>query len=373
MNTNTRIKNLTKGLAVTAAALILLQIAPVGAADEKALTIAQVVQTSAANDLSQQITDLEKGLKNQRAAYSPTGASLGAGPWAVTYAMSIAPLLQSASSKATDYQETVNKNFQNEYGYYGNAYTLWLAGQNLQYQLANYNQSANEKEMAQQKLDQGTASQNDMLKAEISFNKAKADYLKTDGDYQSLLYKINQTMGAPLSQQFGVNDVSVVFLPESELQAEPLISDLQKNHTSLEAIRQLIYAYEHAYEIADGQTDIRVPVEGIKGYYTREIEEANLKLKQAQNGIELAIRVYTNQLRSLQARIQLDQEAVEKMDRVYDNATKLYEVGMSTFDDMEKVRLSLVQLQLQLAQDQKDYLLLTEKFRLFKLGATFAE
>jgi hypothetical protein len=358
------------GAATALAATLVLQagpLVPAGAEGETVYSVGQVVQLSTENDLTKKITDMEYGLKNQRAAYTPNGFS----SWTGTYTYTIGPLIQSANTALTNYQNTTNANYTAEYSYYAAAYGLWLSGQSLQYQLANYNLASHEKEITQLKLDQGTASQNDMMKAEISYNKAKADYLKADYAYQQLLISTNLRMNTPLTQQFNVNDVDLAFFSDDELAAGPLLNDLYLNHQSLVPLKQFVDAYQRAYEIAEGQTDPHIPIEGLMNYYALEKQEAQYRLQLAQKGVEKSIYEFSKELPVLQAAIQLDQESAAKMSQVYENAAKRYEVGMSTFDDMETVRLNLLQMQLQLASDQQNYLLKKEKFRLFKAGATF--
>lgn len=367
-----KITKTTKIIILAVIAVIVMQIGPVDASNEVSLSVDQFVRQSADNDVQKKINDLEKNLKNLRAAYTPSpGTGLAAGSWAVTYAMSIAPLLQDASTNATNYQDITNKNYLDEYGYYNQAYTLWLAMQNLQYQLANMNLAGNEKDLTQKKLDQGTASQNDLLQAEISYNQAKADYLKADTNKQLATYQTNETSGYLLNEPLNVSDVNVVFLTDDELNVDQTLNYVLQNHQSLVSLNKLLNAYQKGYDMASQQTDVNVPVDGLKDYFNKETQEANLKLQQAHQGLELATRSYSDQLKSLETRIKLDQEAVEKMNQVYSNSTKLYEVGMSTFNDLEAIRVKLLGLQLQQAQDEKDYLLLKEKLRLFKDGATF--
>jgi hypothetical protein len=359
-------------IALTIFALGLAQIGIVGAADGPTVSVRQLVEQSAKNDLQKQVNDLESNLKNLRAAYTPSGAiGLGVGPWPLAFQVSVAPLLQEAAATASDYQSITNKNFQDEYGYYEHSYGLWLLQKTAQYQLINFNLAANEKDMTQKKLEQGTASHNQMLQAEISYNQAYAAYQDALATKQSLLYAVNSTRGTSITQQIEVDDMSVEFLSEDDMNVDTILPGLLQAHTAFKSLHQAANAYQVAYDLAAKQTDGRVPVDGLKDYYTKEIQETDLKLKVVQQQMELLVRSSVVQLKNLEAKIKLGRESAEKMTEVYNNASKLYEVGMSTFDELETVRAKLVALQTQQAKDEGDYLLLKEKFRLLQKGAMF--
>lgn len=363
-------KKVTKYIAFATTITILAQLGIVNAANINSVTPDQVVQESKSHDLGTQIDDMETNLKRLRAVYTPTGAGLGAGPWANTYTYSIAPLLTGAKQKADDYQ-TDNDHLNNEYKYYDNAYTYWLLCQNYQFKLENLSLAQHEMDITNEKLKQGIASQNDLLQAQISVNNAQSDSDKADMAKQVQMYQINQAMDSDIEAPLSVDSVNLDFLSADDLNVEHTLSYIYQTHKSLDPLNELYSAYMKAKSIAAGETDDNVPTQDLVDYYSKELEETQLKLKQQRQRLEIATRSYIEQAKTLEETIKLDQDNVDKVKNVYDNNTKLYEVGMSTFNDLETVRLKLLAANLQLASDQKDYITLKEKLRLFKSGAIF--
>ncbi|HHY80089.1 MAG TPA: TolC family protein, partial [Thermoanaerobacter sp.] len=172
-----------------------------------------------------------------------------------------------------------------------------------------------------------------------------------------------------MNQAINIDNINVEYLPDNELNVDATLSNIYQTHKSLEPLNALMNAYQTAHDLAAKQTDVRVPVDGLVSFYNQEIQDTQLKLKQQRQRLEMMTRASIAQLQTLKANIVLDQENIDKMKQVYDNATKLYEVGMSTYSDLENTRLKLLQLNLKLASDQKDYLITAKKFELFKQGA----
>lgn len=359
----------TKSVVCISALLILSQLGSVNAASSNVITPNQVVDASKTHDVGTQIDNMENSQKRIRASYTPTGG-LGGGTWGATYAMSIAPLLLGAQQKADDYT-TANSHMNSEFTYYSNAYSYWLLSQTAQYKTENLTQAQHELDVTNQKLKQGIASNTDQLQAQISVNNAQADLDKANLAKQVEMYQINQAMDVTTDAPLDIENVDLTFLSPDDLNVEHNLSYLYQTHQSLVALNQLLAANEKAQSIAAGQTDINVPIKNLVDFYGKEIEETQLKIKQQRQRIEMATRSYIEQAKTLENTIKLDQDNIANMKKVYENYSNLYEVGMSTFNDLESIRLKLLATNLQLASDQKDYLVLKQKYRLFKNGAFF--
>jgi len=364
------VKKNTKTIAYVATIILLAQLGIADAESTKVVTPSQVVQDCKAYDIEVQIDNMESNLKRLRAAYTPSGAGLGGGPWAITYRLSIAPLFSDIQQKADDFQ-IANEQMNNEYLYYDNAYKYWLLSQTARYKLENLSLSQHERDMTKKKLELGLASQTELLQAEISVNNAQSDFDKINLQKQNQMYQINQTMGSAADTPLNVDSEDLSFLSADELNVDQTLINLYQTHRSLESLKALLEANQKAQSIAAGQTDINVPAQNLIDYYNLEIEEAQLKLKQQRQRLEIASRSYLEQAKTLESAIKLDQDNVEKVKKVYDNSVKTFELGMITYSEMESVRMKLLATNLQLSSDQKDYLTLKEKLKLFKSGALF--
>ncbi len=363
--------NKWKVAALIASGLVLLQISSATADNAvSSLSVDQIVQLSQKNNIDDKLTDLNQELAKLTPAYTPNpqipGGGMG-GSWTNTYYLTIAPMLSAAQQKASDYS-TLNTKLQRELNYYNAAYTYWLLEKSAAVSQNNLNLATQERDITQKKLDSGLASENDLLQSEVSLNTATTGYQQAQLALQMQQYQLNQSIGDVLVQPLDVSDIQMVYLTPDQLNADATVQDMQTNHQSLAPTKALLNAYQNALSTVAKQTDLNIPVSGLTNYYQQEVTAAQMQLQKQQQVLEFLSRSYIDRLNNAAAAIKLDQDSVTKTQQVYDNSTKLYEVGLITYSDLEKIRLNLLNVNLALYSAEKNYLSLSQEFRLFKEG-----
>ncbi|MFZ3101603.1 MAG: TolC family protein [Desulfitobacteriaceae bacterium] len=361
-----------KVAAVIATGLVILQISGAAADNAASFSVDQIVQLSKQNNLDDKITDYNQGLIKLRQAYTPSPFAMGG--WSSTYALSVAPLINAAQQKASDYA-TLNTKLQRELNYYNAAYTYWLLEKSAVVSAKNLNLATQERDTTQKKLDAGLASQNDLLQSEVSLNTATNANQAAKLAMEMQQYKINQLIGDALIIPIDVSDLQLTYLSPDDLNVNSVVEDLTNNHQSLASIQTSLTAYQTASSIVAKQTDsnVQVQVQGLTDYYQKEIVGTQMQLQKQQQVLEFLSRSYIDRLNNAADAIKLDQENLDKTQQVYDNSAKLYEVGMITFSDLEKIRLNLLNVNLALYSAEKNYMSLNQEFRLVKQGCLPAQ
>lgn len=118
----------------------------------------------------------------------------------------------------------------------------------------------------------------------------------------------------------------------------------------------------------DAQDDRNQAEDELKEYYEEELAETKLQLEQKQQQLELIVYNYEERFDRSREKISLYSENVQKTYTLYDKYYKMFEQGMMTSTELEKIRMNLLNTNLQLQAAKKDYILLQKEFELFKQG-----
>lgn len=151
--------------------------------------------------------------------------------------------------------------------------------------------------------------------------------------------------------------------PQTKEEAQAQIDKLKEQRTQLYI--QLDDA-EDRYD--DAKDDRNQAEEELEDYYKVELKNAEIRLQQQEEALQLLLNQYAEQLKTLDTQIKSYQSNVEKAEKLYEKTEALLNNGMITPSKLEESRLNIQNQKLNLKQSKKDYAVKKKELSLFLDG-----
>lgn len=336
--------------------------------------------------------------------------------------------LELIQDAAAEYQEK-SKQWQTELAAYSLLHNYHAASRSYELAEAQRLQALEQLQNMLLQKEQGLVSEMDVKRAELSYNQTASSTEDVRQQYEILKMQVNQKLGNPLEDELYISLTSATLLDASEYDADTVFAELKDNHASLAVAQKTVEVYndilnsvdnatvvggrtmgdqiedldeqrialEQTYaslpdgdpekeevqtqllgvlaqlnaleeQLSDAKKDRNRAVDELEEYYKELLEESELNLQMQIDNLELVTYQYEEKFTTAARKLKLARENAELADELYLSANRMYEQGLSTFDDVESARISLLNAQMQLFNLEAEYASLKIEFDMFKEG-----
>ncbi|MFS1511961.1 TolC family protein [Chengkuizengella sp. SCS-71B] len=319
-----------------------------------------------------------------------------------------------------------------EYKAYSMLYNYLKLEETVKLQEENLAITNKDENIVGMKYDEGLASKQDLIQAEMSVSNAKLSLESTKQNLKSLKYELNQMLDQDLLTTLHIDELGdITRLKSSEYNAEKIADQMKLGHESLAYYRFVMDTYEEIIEEAEELTgygsyagqiskleaevaelevqiaileaglpdgdppseelillrglkeeksvlipyfqnlannDRRKAKDDIPEYYEQEKDKAQLDLFDQMDLLELKAYQFADEFEISHLKLNTLEDNVKKQEELYKMQQVRFEEGFMTATDLEKSRVGVLNAKVELLNAEIDYALLKEEFELFKEG-----
>ncbi|MDP5274511.1 TolC family protein [Chengkuizengella axinellae] len=279
------------------------------------------------------------------------------------------------------------------------------------------------------KYDEGLASKQDFIQAEMSVSNAKLSLETAKQSLKSLEYELNQMLDLDLLTSLEIEDIGdIKRLKSSEYKAEKVADEMKLGHESLTFYRFVMETYEEIIEESEdlkgygsyaGQIsgieaqikvveaeieelknvpepdeteiakkeaeklyyietlndletqankDKRKAEDDIQDYYGQEKEKAQMDLFDQMDLLELNAYRFADEFEVSHMKLNTLEDNIKTQEELYKMMQVRFDEGFITATDLEKSRVGVLNAKMDLLNAEIDYALLKVEYELFKEG-----
>ncbi|NDI36393.1 TolC family protein [Chengkuizengella sediminis] len=318
-----------------------------------------------------------------------------------------------------------------EYKAYSMLYNYLKLEETVKLQEENLEITEKDENIVGMKYDEGLASKQDLIQAEMSVSNAKLSLESTKQSLKSLKYELNQMLDQDLLTTLNIDELGdITRLKSSEYNAEKIADEMKLGHKSLIFYRFVMETYEEIIEEAEDLTgygsyalsissaeaakteieeqimileptedpdnpsdqmkllrglfdekealityyestannDRRKAEDDIPEYYEQEKDKAQIDLFDQMDLLELNAYQFADEFEISHLKLNTLEDNVKKQEELYKMMQVRFDEGFITATDLEKSRVGVLNAKVELLNAEIDYALLKEEYELFKEG-----